>query len=250
MKPGLPSIIFEEIRSDIINGVYPIGSKLPPEREMSQKYEASRFAVREAIAMLVQNGFVETLPQSGTYIRDFYRDGSLDTLVQTLRIRRAIDRQTLDSLLKFRYQTETIAAAEAAALITDKDLAYLEGKLKLKAENADNIFLLAECDYEIHFKVVTLSGNVISRLIFQSFRPIYAFFTEYFYSLAGAADKSLQLNRELLKALRKRDRGASQQAMAAILKYGEKKVYEAIDDNEALIIIPQRYQQEIMPVRG
>jgi DNA-binding FadR family transcriptional regulator len=241
MSTGLPAIIFEKIRNDIINGVYPIGTKLPPEREMAQKYGASRFAVREAIAMLAQNCFVGTVPQSGTYVRDFYRDGSLETLVQTLHVRRAIDRQTLDSLLKFRYTTETIAAAEAAEVITTKDLAYLEEKLKTKSKSTGHVSLLAECDYDVHFKIVTVSGNVISRLIFQSFKPIYAFFTEFFYSLPGAAERSLLLNRHLFEALKKRDSKVAFNAMSDILKYGEEKVYEAIDDDEELIIIRQSY---------
>lgn len=240
MGAGLPSIIFEEIRDDIINGVYPIGTRLPPERELAHKYRAGRFAVREAIAMLAQNCFVETVPQSGTYIKDFYRDGSLETLVQTLRVRRAIDRQTLDSLLKFRFTTETTAAAEAAEIISDKDLAYLKKKLMLKSQSSEDINALAECDYDLHFKIITVSGNVISRLIFQSFKPIYSFFTEFFYSLPGAAERSLTLNHKLFKTLQRKDRDESFKAMSAILKYGEEKVYAAIDDEEELIIIQQR----------
>ena len=240
MSVGLPAVIFEKIRNDIINEAYPVGSKLPPERELAVRYKASRFAVWEAIAMLAQNGYVETLPQSGTYIRDFYRNGSLDTLVQTLHVRRVIDRQTLDSLLNFRYTTETSAAADAVQRVTDNDLKYLGENLKRKKENLDQIFVLSECDYDFHYKIVSISGNVISRLIFQSFKPIYSFFTEFFYSLQGAAETSLVLNLQLISALKERDREGAFQAMADILKYGEKKVYEAIDDNDELIEIRQR----------
>src|SRR5512138_2865899 len=119
MKTGLPGRILNDMRTDIIREVYTIGSKLPSERELSIKYDASRFAVREAIAVLAQGGFVETHPQSGTYVRDFFRDGSLETLIQVLRVRKAIDRQTLESLMNFRFITETTAAGEAALHITE-----------------------------------------------------------------------------------------------------------------------------------
>lgn len=240
MSTGLPSVIFEAIRNDIINGVYPIGNKLPPERELAAKHNAGRFAVREAIAMLAQNGFVETQPQSGTYVRDFYRDGSLDTLVQTLHVRRVIDRQTLDSLLSFRFTTESSAAAEAAPRISPADLSYLADNLKKKKDNLDNVAALSECDYDFHFKVINVSGNVINRLIFQSFRPIYSFFTEFFYSLPQAAERSLDLNLKLLEAFKKGDPDLARRAMEIILRFGEQKVYEAIDDNEDLIVIRQR----------
>mgnify|MGYP002682241708 FL=1 len=66
MKSGLPGRIFSDMRKDIIAGVYPIGSRLPPERDLVGKYKASRFAIREAIAMLTQSGFVVTHPQGVT----------------------------------------------------------------------------------------------------------------------------------------------------------------------------------------
>ena len=143
-------------------------------------------------------------------------------------------------MLNFRYTTETSAAADAVQRVTDNDLKYLGENLKRKKENLDQIFVLSECDYDFHYKIVSISGNVISRLIFQSFKPIYSFFTEFFYSLQGAAETSLVLNLQLISALKERDREGAFQAMADILKYGEKKVYEAIDDNDELIEIRQR----------
>jgi DNA-binding FadR family transcriptional regulator len=237
MKSGLPAKIFDDMRTDIIKEIYPIGSRLPPERELSGRYKASRFAVREAIAMLAQNGFVETHPQSGTYVMDFFRNGSLDTLVQTLRIRRTIDKKTIDSLLKFRFVTETDAAAEAALRVTDSDIDYLKKNLSIKKKNPANISLLTECDYDFHYKIIIISDNIINRLIFKSFRPIYAFFTEFFYSLPGAATTSLQLNRKFLKALERKDTLSSSRAMADILKFGEQKVYDVINKGEQLILL-------------
>ncbi len=230
MNPGLPGRIFNDMQTDIIREIYPAGSKLPPERDLAVKYSASRFAVREAIAMLVQSGLVVTHPQSGTYVNDFSNNCSLETLVQILRIRRSIDRQTLESLLNFRFTTETAAAGEAAARIMESDIEYLEHNLEIKRGHLADIDVLAECDFDFHNTIITVSGNIINRLVFQSFRPVYHFFTEFFYSIEGAAEASLKLNIKLLKALKLRDADASNKAMGAILKFGEKKVYDAIKD--------------------
>jgi len=168
---------------------------------------------------------------------DFFRNGSLDTLVQTLRIRRTIDKKTIDSLLKFRFVTETDAAAEAALRVTDSDIDYLKKNLSIKKKNPANISLLTECDYDFHYKIIIISDNIINRLIFKSFRPIYAFFTEFFYSLPGAATTSLQLNRKFLKALERKDALSSSRTMADILKFGEQKVYDVINKGEHLILL-------------
>ena len=233
MKSGLPGKIFTEIRNDIIRNEYPIGSRLPPERDLALKYGANRFAVREAIAMLVQSGFAVTHPQSGTYVRDFNREGSVETLVQVLRVNKTIDRQTLESLLKFRFVTETEAAADAALFITPDDIAYLTANLEKKKRHLEDAKVLAECDYDFHRAVITLSGDIISRLVFQSFKPVYFFFAEFYYSIGGAPEASLKLNLKLLTALKKKDPAASRRAMGDVLKLAEKKVYDAIKSANA-----------------
>ena len=233
MKSGLPGTIFTQMRKDIIRGDYPIGSRLPAERDLAQKYEANRFAIREALAMLVQSGFAVTHPQSGTYVRDFNREGSVDTLVQVLRVKKTIDRRTLESLLKFRFVTETEAAYEAALRATPADIDVLEANLERKKSHLDNAKALAEGDYEFHRMIITLSGDIISRLIFQSFKPVYSFFSEYFYAISGAPEGSLEHNLKLLKALKKKDAAASRKAMGNVLKFAEKKVFEALSNEKA-----------------
>lgn len=234
MHKGLPGRIFDDIQADIIREVYPVGSKMPTERELSLKYKASRFAVREAIAMLVQSGLVVTHPQSGTYVKDFHNDGSLETLVQILLIRRSIDRQTLESLMSFRFTTETAAAGEAADRVTDSDIEYLNSNLEMKRENPEDVAVLAECDFNFHYAIINISGNIINRLVFKSFKPVYHFFTEFYYSIEGSAEISLKLNLKLVRALKLRDAEASRKAMGAILKSAEKKVYNAIKNGTHL----------------
>ncbi|HLZ19548.1 MAG TPA: GntR family transcriptional regulator [Smithellaceae bacterium] len=224
MNKGLPGRIHSDMLNDIIKGVYPVASKLPPERELVQKYKASRFAIREAIAMLAQSGFVVTHPQSGTYVRDFNREGSVETLVQVLRVKKTIDRPTIESLLRFRFVTETEAAGRAALHIQESDIVYLESSLERKNRYLKEAAVLAECDYDFHRAVITISGDIISRLVFQSFKPVYSFSAELFYSMEGMSDASLELNLELLKALKRKDQAASGKAMGHILKFAEKKV--------------------------
>lgn len=237
MNPGLPGRIFKDMKTDIIKGIYPVGSKLPPERDLALKYGASRFAVREAIAMLAQSRLVVTHPQSGTFVEDYQNNGTLETLVQILRIRRSIDRNTLDSLLSFRYTTETAAAGEAAVRVTDSDIEYLTLNLEKKNKHLFDSSVLAECDFDFHYTIINISGNIINRLVFQSFKPIYSFFTEFFYSIEGSAETSLRLNMKMLKALKQRDAEASKKAMGAILKFGEKKVYDAIKDGSSILLL-------------
>jgi len=220
--------IFEGMRNDIVLGVYPVHSRLPSERDLVEKYHASRFAVREAISRLIQSGFVTTQPQSGTYVVDFIHEGSIETLVQVLRIRRTIDAETMKSLMQFRLQTESQAAVDATRHIHEGDIDYLAGVLRRKRENAALIEELVKADYLFHHRIILLSQNRITHLIFKSFEPVYMFFTEFFYSLDDAAASSLRLNEKLLRALKRHDAIGAGKAMTEILKNGERKVLAAI----------------------
>lgn len=60
--------VAERIRSSILSGAFPAGSRLPSERELAQRLGVSRPAVREAIGALQNLGLVVTRHGSGTYV--------------------------------------------------------------------------------------------------------------------------------------------------------------------------------------
>ncbi len=59
-----------QIKSDIENGVYPKGSKLPSENEFTLSTGLSRQTVRQAISVLDSEGLVERSRGSGTYVKN------------------------------------------------------------------------------------------------------------------------------------------------------------------------------------
>ncbi len=60
--------IAEDLRSQITSGALAPGVKLPTEGELSEKYEASRNTVRDAIRRLTDEGLIETRPGQGTFV--------------------------------------------------------------------------------------------------------------------------------------------------------------------------------------
>ncbi len=62
--------VADQIRAGIAGGVYRSGSRLPSERDLSQRLRVSRPAVREAIGALQNEGMVVTRHGSGTYVAE------------------------------------------------------------------------------------------------------------------------------------------------------------------------------------
>lgn len=61
-------------------GVYAPGSKLPSERELSTRFAMSRPAVREELRRLEAAGLVRSVHGSGTQVRDWMREGTLELM--------------------------------------------------------------------------------------------------------------------------------------------------------------------------
>ncbi len=60
--------IGEDLRAQIVQGCYPPGSRLPPERNIAETYGVSRTIVREALLMLELQGTVDIRQGSGVYV--------------------------------------------------------------------------------------------------------------------------------------------------------------------------------------
>src|SRR5678809_1632965 len=76
--------VFEKLLSDIVSGVYPAGSRLPAERELSRQLGASRPTLREALRRLGEWNLVEPRRGSGIVVRA-YRDWSIEVIAAYMR---------------------------------------------------------------------------------------------------------------------------------------------------------------------
>ena len=60
--------LMQRITADIEQGVYPTGSRIPPEHELEQLYQVSRVTVRRALAELTSQGLLERKQGKGTFV--------------------------------------------------------------------------------------------------------------------------------------------------------------------------------------
>ncbi|MDP7704076.1 MULTISPECIES: FadR/GntR family transcriptional regulator [unclassified Mycobacterium] len=137
--------IAASIADAILDGVFPPGSTLPPERDLADQLGVNRTSLRQGLARLQQMGLIEVRQGSGSVVRDpaglthpavveaLVRKLGPEFLVELLEIRAALgpvigrlaaqrgkpeDRQALAAALDDVRTAETSAARQAA------DLAY------------------------------------------------------------------------------------------------------------------------------
>lgn len=65
-------LIKSEIKNNIMEGIYSIGSKIPSESAFQKTYDVSRHTIRLAFSELVNEGYLLKKQGSGTYVHDGY----------------------------------------------------------------------------------------------------------------------------------------------------------------------------------
>lgn len=153
--------IADQIRELIDNGEFPVGTRLPAERDLAQKLGVSRPSLREALIALEIEGSVDIRMSSGVYI----------TAAPSSRHNQS--RSLGDSpseLMQARAAIEGAAIVLSACRITDEALAHLRQLLdEMKAEiEAGNKPL--DIDRQFHLIIAEQSGNsILSRLVTELF---------------------------------------------------------------------------------
>lgn len=103
------------LRKEIVDGVYPVGSQLPTEHELCQRFSVSRYTVREALRRLREDNLVSSRPRAGTMV---VPRPSSHAYVQ--------DVVSINDLLAFA--TGARFAIESIAMVTiDEELAHRTG---------------------------------------------------------------------------------------------------------------------------
>jgi GntR family transcriptional repressor for pyruvate dehydrogenase complex len=149
--------IVEQMISVICSGKLAAGTKLPPERALSQAFGVGRQALREAIQKLQGMGLLEVRKPQGTFVKVLTTEALHQFLTRILKG----DVGSFLHFLDIRKWMEAMTAAEAAERATDEDIRQIEAtlpRLRLAAAQNDRE-TLDEADVSFHMAIVTATHN-------------------------------------------------------------------------------------------
>ncbi len=76
----LAESIYEELLRAILAGEYAAGERLPPERQLADRFDTNRNTLREATSKLAAAGLVRVRQGQGLTVADFRRTGRVDLI--------------------------------------------------------------------------------------------------------------------------------------------------------------------------
>ncbi|MGN0205175.1 MAG: FadR/GntR family transcriptional regulator [Coprococcus sp.] len=146
--------VIDYIETNILDGNFEVGDKLPSERELSQMLSVSRNSVREGIRILEIIGVISSQHGIGNYVADHFDK----TLVQVMTMMYALEKMTYNEIKEFRYAVELQALVLAMDNISDVQKDILRKNLDI-LEHSDNEEEKVISDKQIHYTIVEASGN-------------------------------------------------------------------------------------------
>ncbi|MCY0151140.1 GntR family transcriptional regulator [Hoeflea alexandrii] len=119
MNEGLPRYaqIQKSLEQRLIDGIYPIGSLMPSEQELSQEFNSSRTTIREALRYLRERGYVERRQGVGTRV---ISDTTRSTFFQSF--------SSLDELFQVAIETYYVVLG-VETVVLEQELAEMVGGL-------------------------------------------------------------------------------------------------------------------------
>lgn len=167
-QPRLADVITERLEALILEGSLTPGQRLPPERELAERFGVSRPSLREAIQKLAARGLLVSRQGGGTFISESLNSGYSDPLLEMLERHGEFH---LD-LLEFRDAMEGLSAYYAAMRSTPTDKALLQQRF----EELEACFIgedphkEAKADAAFHMAIAESAHNV---LLLHTIRGIF-----------------------------------------------------------------------------
>ena len=152
--------VYEYLRDQIMTGQLTPNTKLP-ENELSAVLQVSRAPIREALNLLVNDGFVVRVPRHGAIVAP-------------------VTRKEIDDNWELRILLEPYAARSACGLIPKDELLAVQNYIRETMES-DDFHMYMNSDYRIHSLIYQYVPNtqfqkLLNNTMLSSMR--YRFFTE------------------------------------------------------------------------
>lgn len=147
--------IIDQVKAMISSGALQPGDRLMSERELAEKLQVGRSAVREAFRVMEAMGIIKIKPGEGTYISE----QNVESLVNSFSPVLPADRKNVREFMELRRILEVEAAGLAAQRRSLNQLENIRLSLQQLQNDIEQGNLGGEADLRFHFTIAEASHN-------------------------------------------------------------------------------------------
>lgn len=213
---NLKASFVELMKSKIFSGVLKPGERLPPERELALQVGMSRGSVNQGILDLERIGLLRIIPRKGTFVADYLKNATPETLSAIMSYDSAlIDATLFRDLMAMRILVERECTRLACESLTPQ-------KLEILQTHCDAIYTaddehIEEAIFLFHKCITEICGNTAYAMVFNSFEKMLRNLIKEHYSNEEELEMSLPKFEKLTAAIASRDVVEADACMLSIL---------------------------------
>src|SRR2546422_3910801 len=207
--------IVQQIEESILKGALKPGDQLPAERELAQRFEVSRTAVREAVKALREKGLVEAFTGRGTFITD----GTSQAIRQSLDLMAKIGQPDGSThLAEVRTILEPEIAALAATRAEEQHLATMREAGAVMDRTMQDPDAFIEADLDFHLSLAEAAAKPLILSLFVSMLGLLREQRMRIFNVEGGPERGQFHHKRILEAIEQRDPEKARAAMRAHLQ--------------------------------
>jgi len=225
-KPLIQKRAFEEVSAQIKELIYSEalkpGDKLPPERELARQFNIGRMAIREALRILEDSGFIylKTGSGGGAIVKDADSSVVKRSLLDFIKLGNV----SLEKITEARIAIEQITLEFAMERISDDEIKHLEETIKINEEMLKSDENPMQSSSDFHILLARCAKN-------QLFEAIVESLISLFISLLGDQPpdtkrftRHINDHKAILQAIKKNDLKSARKRLKDHILYTYNKI--------------------------
>ena len=200
--------VYDQILDNILNGIWPPGSKLPSENELCQLFGVSRVPIREALKRLTTMGITQTRQGEGTFVLMVTPGMFMNSLLPML----VLNRKSMLDVLEYRRIVEPENAALAARNADASDVATIAATIEQIRRVGRPAPEFAIADMKFHLEIARATKNSLLFNISNVIRDVMVSYYRKINEIMGV-DRALKYHALIYEAIRDRDEEAARRWM-------------------------------------
>lgn len=232
-RPRVQKNVTRTIATDICADIFPVGTYLPTENELCDRYGVSRTVIRESLKILESKGLVRGRSRVGTIVCSKDEWNILDQQVLEWIGPRIFEFDLLTCILEARRAIEPFAAEFAAERATVQEIADIERAWQQMRDAEGDVEQFTQADVAFHACLLKASHNQVFLQLASIIQAALEFSLHASNEAADARDEAVEIHRLLVEALRMRDKAAARECSHRMLEIAARDLSIAVKRHPA-----------------
>ena len=231
-KVNIGAQVYEQMKAQILSGVWTANEKIPSENQLMEIFGVSRTTVRQAIQKLVAIGYLETRRGDGSYVNAM----GLEQYFRGMIPASCLKEEDLREIVSFRRMFECGVAEKAAQYATKEQIQRLRKNFAEMLNTTENLEKYVKIDFEFHKILGECTHNA---LVMEIYKIIGEILLVTMGKITGSIGCShgVKCHRLILDAIEKGNTEAAREAMRYHVDKNVEMYYDCIDMEANVISI-------------